>query len=236
MVTETKQEDRNMTTITTKKGSQIEVKQAWINGNHRLALEIVRPNGQTMTVEENDGFRLLDMGRTVAFRLADDSDLDKLRAMADADKVEYRKQRARQLAENTARDTEYAERSFQNRLTREQYEAETARLRTEHPQYAECYPTRADADLNPPAPDYAGDIHTRRYAAYEMECARAGRKTEGALRAEVEASRPPVATPQPVAPAPTGRTQLWEPCEECGAEPSYPAGGRHLCARCGSRR
>ena len=30
-----------------------------------------------------------------------------------------------------------------------------------------------------------------------------------------------------------GYTQLWEPCDKCGAEPSYQTASVHLCADCG---
>lgn len=35
----------------------------------------------------------------------------------------------------------------------------------------------------------------------------------------------------PLPEAPIGETQLWEPCEECGSEPSYATGSGHLCHR-----
>lgn len=40
--------------------------------------------------------------------------------------------------------------------------------------------------------------------------------------------------PQPAAPSPSpaDRVQVWESCDECGAQPSYIVGGRTLCERC----
>jgi hypothetical protein len=158
-----------MKTITTIKGTDLNVDDFYINGNNQFAVKVTRPTGEKYTASEKEPGVFTDYNGKVMFKV--DPNQPSLVTMRDAAPGETKRRNDEQKRLNGERDKASAETSFQNRLTREQYEAQTK----------DALP---DAKLGPGGPGYIGDINALRYAAYATECALDGRKTEYDIRDE----------------------------------------------------
>lgn len=108
--------------------------------------------------------------------------------------------------------------AYMGPMTREEYEAACAACEVESLSDSECLSYGVEYGVFS-YPEYEPEHIVKMHLA---KCRNVGLRDE---QAAVEQSRP-MATPEK--PVPQG--QLWEPCEQCGAEPVYMP--LHLCARC----